>query len=188
MHVIEFPYTNENKSLFVFIPGSLSLDDYKSRRFPIDDDLICDLIERLSTEEGICTLRNLLDSDIPPSEDCFLKESLTFEVERNLPMRELLQLLYIEQLLKPDAINLDSFFVDDDSVHLGNVVHRTHIKVTEEDTVAGAVNMIRTGQEDCLVRDSLYEIRVLGFTFPFIWLIYDKQRRNVLFAGSSTYY
>ncbi|KMQ84220.1 antithrombin-iii-like protein [Lasius niger] len=103
-------------------------------------------------------------------------------------MRALLQHLYIEQLVKPDAINLDSFFVDDDSVHLGNAVHRTHVKVTEEDTVAGTVNMIRTGQEDCLVRDPLHEIRVLNFTFPFVWLIYDKQRRNVLFAGSSILY
>ncbi|KMQ86105.1 antithrombin-iii-like protein [Lasius niger] len=183
MHVIEFPYTNENRSLFVFLPGLISLDDYKVRKFPIDHDVIFDLIQRMSTEEANCTLRNLLDSDTL-SED-YSMIGPTFEVEINLPMRSLLRDLDIEELLKPDAFNLNSFFVDDDSVHLGNVVHRTHIKVTEEDTVAGAVNMIYTGQEDYLVPDSRNKINVLNYNFSFVWLIYDKQRRNVLFAGFS---
>ncbi|KMQ84242.1 antithrombin-iii-like isoform 1 protein [Lasius niger] len=183
MHVIEYPYTNENRSLFVFIPGSISLDDYSGRSSPIGDDEIFNLIERFSTEEGICTLRNLLDSDIPPSEDCFFKGP-TFEVERNLPIYGLLLYLGVEELLKTDAINLDSFFVDDDSVHLGNVMYRTHVKVTEEDTVAGSVNVIYPVQEDQLVSDSPYKINSKYYNIPFVWLIYDKQRRNVLFAGS----
>ncbi|KMQ81519.1 serpin-like protein [Lasius niger] len=101
-----------------------------------------------------------------------------------MPMRALLRDLGIEELLKPDAINLDSFFVDDDSVHLGNAVHRTHIKVTEEDTVAGSVNVIYTGQEDYHVPSSDSNKISQHYYLPFVWLIYDKQRRNVLFAGA----
>ncbi|KMQ82883.1 antithrombin-iii-like isoform 2 protein [Lasius niger] len=181
MHVIEFPYANENRSLFMFLPGSISLGDYNDRSAPRESsDIICNLIERLSTEEAMRTLRNLLDSDIPPSEDYFLIGP-TFEVEINLRIRGLLQYLYVEQLLKPDdAINLDSFFVDDDSVHLGNAVHRTHIKVTEEDTVAASVNLIYTGQG--IPPAGSWSIS--GYDFPFVWLIYDKQRRNILFTGS----
>ncbi|KMQ85396.1 antithrombin-iii-like isoform 2 protein [Lasius niger] len=131
MHVMEFPYTNENRSLLVFLPGSIILSDSMFRKCFKADDVICDLIERLLTEEGICKLRNLLDSDTPSENVIDFSTGPIFELERNMPMRELLRDLGIEELLKPDAINLDSFFVDDDSAHLGNVVHRICVKVTK---------------------------------------------------------
>ncbi|KMQ86665.1 serpin-like protein [Lasius niger] len=181
MLVGEFPYTNENRSLFMFIPDSI-IAGGEVIRFPVVNDPICDLIERFSTEEGICTLRNLLDNDTPSEDDQDYMRGPIFDLETDMPMRALLRDLGIEELLKPDAINLDSFFVNDDSVHLGNAVHRTHVKVTKEDTVAGSVNVIYTGQEDYHVPFS--DSNKISQHYYFVWLIYDKQRRNVLFAGA----
>ncbi|KMQ85659.1 antithrombin-iii-like protein [Lasius niger] len=183
MFVYEFPYTNEDRSLFMLIPSSM-IPGAVVRRFPVVNGIICDLIERLSTEEGICTLRNLLESDTLSEDVSDFTKSPNFDLETYMPMRALLRDLGIEELVKPDAINLDSFFVDDDSVHFGNAVHRTHVKVTEEDTVAGAVNVIYTGQEDYHVLSSDCNKISQNYYFPYVWLIYDKQRRNVLFAGA----
>ncbi|KMQ85450.1 antithrombin-iii-like isoform 1 protein [Lasius niger] len=177
MHVSEFLYTSEKTSLFVFLPSAITLADFSVREFLTNG--ISNLIERLSTEQAISTLRNLLDSDTP-SEDAGLSIDPIFDLYGDMPMRALLRDLSIEELLKPDAINLDSFFVDDDSVHLGNAMHRIRVKVTENYTAAGAVNVIYTGQgipsEDKRNIDKC--------DFPCVWLIYDKQRRNVLFAGA----
>ncbi|KMQ85986.1 antithrombin-iii-like isoform 2 protein [Lasius niger] len=134
----------------------------------------------MSTEERICKLRNLLDSDTPSGDVTNYTLNPIFYLERDMPMRALLRDLGIQELLKPDAINLDDFFVDDESVHLGNAVHRISVSVTEEDTEACAANVIYTGQKTS--RGPQYNY--LNYNFPFVWLIYDKQRRNVLFVGA----
>ncbi|KMQ84987.1 antithrombin-iii-like protein [Lasius niger] len=177
MLVGEFPYTNENISLFMFIPSAITSADISVREYIAN--FVSNLIERLSTEEAISTLRNLLDSDAPSNNEGFSIDPIC-DFEINLSMPALLPALGIEELLKPDAINLDSFFVNDDSVHLGNAMHRIRVKVTEKYTAAGAVNMIYTGQ-GIPSADNKY---LNGFDFPCVWLIYDKQRQNVLFAGA----
>ncbi|KMQ84087.1 antithrombin-iii-like isoform 2 protein [Lasius niger] len=179
MHVSEFPYTNENRSLFVFIPMITCSADSSSRRFRANG--VSSLIERWSTEEGISTLRNLLDSDTP-SEDAYIDHGIEpiFSLERDIPLLPLLEALGIEELLKPDAINLDSLFVNDDSVHLGNAMHRICVDVNENNTAAGASNVFYTGQDNHCLSKKISE----GYDNPFAWLIYDKQRQNVLFAGA----
>ncbi|KMQ88509.1 antithrombin-iii-like isoform 2 protein [Lasius niger] len=179
MHVSEFPYTNENRSLYVFLPGSIISGDFSMRRFPIFQD-VCALIERLSTQDAICKLRNLLDSDTPSKNVTQFSIGPIFHLEKDVPMRGLLRDLGVKELLKPDAINLERLFVNNDSVHLGNAMHRINVKVTEEDTVAGAVTVIHTGQET----PRNYTQNILNYNLPFVWLIYDKQRRDILFAGA----
>ncbi|KMQ87332.1 antithrombin-iii-like protein [Lasius niger] len=188
MHVSEFPYKNESTSLFVLLPASKKKSYW---RINMDKNVtnIYVLIMRLSTEEGICELRNLLNGDTTSEDvtdvtDTYFSTLLTrpnFELERNLPIRKLLRALGAEELLMPDAINLDSFFVENkESVHLGNAVHRTHVKVTEEDTIAGSATVIYTGQERC---SSTKQV-VVNNNYPFIWLIYDKLRKDILFVGA----
>ncbi|KMQ84086.1 antithrombin-iii-like isoform 2 protein [Lasius niger] len=180
MCVSEFPYENENRSLFVFLPTILRRPvDFSERRFAANG--VFDLIERLSTEEAMCTLRNLLDSDTP-SEDAYDNFEIEpiFNLEEDVPMLPLFEAFGIEELLKPNAINLDSFFVNDDSKHLGNAMHRIRIEVTENYTAAGAVNVIYSGQGIPALGKRMHD----GYDYPFVWLIYDKKRRNVLFAGA----
>ncbi|KMQ82387.1 antithrombin-iii-like protein [Lasius niger] len=180
MCVSEFPYENENRSLFVFLPTILRRPvDFSERRFAANG--VFDLIERLSTEEAMCTLRNLLDSDTPENADDSCVIEPYFNLEIDIPMLPFFDALGLEELLKPDAINLDSFFVNDDSVHLGNAMHRIRVKVTETYTTAGAVNVIYSGQGIPGLGKRVY----CGYDHPFVWLIYDKTRRNVLFAGVS---
>ncbi|KMQ85062.1 antithrombin-iii-like isoform 1 protein [Lasius niger] len=141
MHVSEFPYKNGNTSLFLFVPASVISGDWMN---DIDPNVknIRDLIEKLSTEKGICKLRNLLDSDTTREDITDFSIWPTFEVERNLPIRELAS-FRVEELLKPDAINLYCSHEDDDySLHLGKVVHRTHVKVMEEGIIASSAIVI----------------------------------------------
>ncbi|KMQ82420.1 antithrombin-iii-like protein [Lasius niger] len=144
---------------------------------------ICDLIDKLSTEERISKLRDLLDSDTTQEDVTNFSIWPIFEVEKNLPIRELLRVLGIEELLKPDAINLYCSHKDDKhSLHLGNAVHRTHVKVTQGGTMACSATVFYTGQ----VTSPTSQLVVPNNrpNYPFIWLIYDKVRRNVLFVGA----
>ncbi|KMQ82826.1 serpin-like protein [Lasius niger] len=81
----------------------------------------------------------------------------------------------------PDAIKLDNCFANkNQSMYLGNAMHRTHVKVTEEDTIAGAVTVIYTGQET----SPSAKLVDVNHNYPFVWLIYDELRGNVLFVGA----
>ncbi|KMQ85394.1 serpin-like protein [Lasius niger] len=155
-------------------------DDWMIRMDKSVDD-ICVFIKRLSTKEGICKLRNLLDSDTTSKDVTDFSIRTNFELERNLPIRDLLRALDAEELLMPDAIDLDSFFVKNkESVHLSNTVHRTHVKVTQGSTMKISAIVIYTGQ----VTSPSTQLVVLNNDYPFIWLNYDKVRRNVPFVGA----
>ncbi|KMQ83043.1 antithrombin-iii-like protein [Lasius niger] len=164
MHVSEFPHKNENTLLFVLLLASVISGDWMIRMNKSVDD-ICVLIKRLSTKEGICKLRNLLDSDTTSEDVTDFSIRPNFELEKNLSIRELLRALDAEELLMLDVIDLDSFFVKNkESVHLGYAVHRTHVKVTEEDTIAGSVTVVYTGQERC---SSAKQV-VVNHDYPFV--------------------
>lgn len=138
-----------------------------------------DLINRLSTDEGICRLRNLLDTCIKTQFQTSFSTRPIFEIERDLNMRELLRALNVEQLLLPYAIYLDSSVTKNkESVHFGNAVHRARVKVTEDDVKAAAITLI-TGQESCSSK-SLINV---NFNFPFLYMIYDRVHRDILYLG-----
>ncbi|KMQ84020.1 antithrombin-iii-like isoform 1 protein [Lasius niger] len=146
MHVSEFPHKNKSTSLFVLLPASVISGDWMIR-MDLNINYIYNLIERLSIEERICKLRNLLDSDTTSEDVTDFSIRPYFEGERNLPIRELLRAPDAEELLMPDAIDLKSFFMKNkESLHLDNAVHRTHVKVMQWSTMASSATVIYTGQ------------------------------------------
>ncbi|XP_029164077.1 serine protease inhibitor 88Ea-like [Nylanderia fulva] len=136
------------------------------------------LIERLSTSEGMDILQKLL-SCAERDKSLSIVIPPTFEIEKYLDMRALLRELGVEQLLTSDAIPLDHIFVEDDqSAHFGNAVHRARVKVTQEDVKAAAVTVI-SGQEPCS-NDIITDVNT---DYPFLWLIYDKMKADILYIG-----
>ncbi|XP_029164104.1 serine protease inhibitor 88Ea-like [Nylanderia fulva] len=94
-------------------------------------------------------------------------------------MQVLLRELGVEQLLTPDAIFLDNTFAEDNQfVHFGNAVHRARVKVTEDNVTATAVTLI-SGQEP----SSNDIISNMYLNYPFVWLIYDKMKADILYIG-----
>ncbi|XP_029164646.1 uncharacterized protein LOC114935883 [Nylanderia fulva] len=183
MLVNEYPYQN-GVSLFTLFPISLIYDD-SSFRIQINETGLCDLIKRLSTDDGICKLRNLLDNDYMTSENTInFMVSPVFKVEKNLNIYDLLQVLDIEQLLLPDAIDFKYSYKDykfEYSMRLGNIEHRTNVTVTEENIRAGSFNIICTGQSF----PKKEVIEEMNYNYPFVWLIYEKEYRGILFIGAN---
>ncbi|XP_029170354.1 serine protease inhibitor 88Ea-like [Nylanderia fulva] len=184
IHVNEHYYQSRQISLFVFrlaslISGKCRISKYKDSRTNI-----CVLIEQLLTSEGFSELHKVLDRSKPLSEEVRTPFTLlpSFEVEKNLTIRELLRALDAKPLLEPDAIDLDPSTVEGDqlSVRIGNVMHRSQVKVTQKDILVSATTLIHTGPES----SPSIEIENENCNHPFVWLIYDKERREILFIGA----
>ncbi|XP_029170366.1 serine protease inhibitor 88Ea-like [Nylanderia fulva] len=187
MYVNEYFYEHRNISLFVLRPASLisgkcRISNYKNSRSNIRV-----LVEQLLTSDGFSELHKVLDRSAPllgEVETLLTEHNLLpkFEVEKDLTMRELLQGLGAEQLLMPDAIFMDPSTVKGilPVVCFGNVMHRSQVKVTQKDISASAITLIHSGLET----SSGIEIDQNDFGHPFIWLIYDKFRREILFIGA----
>lgn len=177
----EHYYQKREISLFVFRPASLisgkcRISKYKDSRTNI-------LIEHLLTSKGFSELHKVLDRSEPLSEEVRTPFTLLppFEVEKNLKIRELLQALGAE-LLMPFKINLDPFIVEENqfSVCIGDVIHRSQVKVTQKDISASATTLIYDGPKS----SPSTEIENENYNHPFVWLIYDKERREILFIGA----
>ncbi|XP_029170352.1 serine protease inhibitor 88Ea-like [Nylanderia fulva] len=184
IHVNEHYYQSRQISLFVFRPASLISGQCRISKYKDSRTNICALIEQLLTSEGFSELHKVLDRSetlLEKVETPFILLP-SFEVEKNLTIRELLLALGAKQLLEPDAIDLDPSTVEGDqlSVRIGNVMHRSQVKVTQKDISASAITLIHTGRES----SPSTEIENENCNHPFVWLIYDKKRREVLYIGA----
>lgn len=178
--VSELPYENSNLSLFMLLPASQVSDKLKSIKVRLNNSYLRKLIKQLSTDEGTRTLRNLLHSDTNNIKKfSFLPN---FKLERNIKIRELLQVLGVPQLLKSDAIELDESFFPrhKQSVRYGDIVHRTRVKITKKNTIMGAMTLLSR-------RDSVSKMvsksAKVDTQYPFLWLLYDRLQGNILFMG-----
>lgn len=182
MYVSEFLYEEDNLSLFMLIPDSINPDksDQKVGKNTSESDL-SDLIKRLSENEGIHTLHKILNDDMKKPSELFSFWPI-FEMEEDPKISELLLFLGLEEFALSDAIELNnSISGHKHSVHVDKIVHRVHVKVTREDTVAGAMTVFTTGQE--VPSSSKIDTNV-NCKFPFIWLLYDKLHKSILFIGT----
>lgn len=187
MHVSEKLYEKGDMSLFIFVPAYLSS---RSGEWKIEWGInrFTDLVMRLSTSEGMNKLRNLLIDGRTTKLKTIASYNYfrNFNVEHYLKIRELLQILGVQQLLTFDRINLDGLDPAEKqhlivSVRMGNVVHQSNIKVTKKEVVAGAMTLIHTAQEPS---PNIDEVAQNGDN-PLIWLIYDKPKREILFSCRS---
>ncbi|XP_029170372.1 serine protease inhibitor 88Ea-like [Nylanderia fulva] len=176
--VSEFPYKNGNTSLFVLAPCFFDTDNKWKVMF--NHVAISNMINLLWTKRGMLELRKILDHQASLLRVTNFSYWPVFELEKDFNILLLLRSIGCQQLLTSDAVNLDSSFAKDGhKVHFGNVVHHTHVKVTKEATVAGAMTLI-TGVSSLPNSSVIVDVQS---KYPFVWLIYDKQHRNILFIG-----
>lgn len=178
MAVNEFIINERHTSLYVLLPIIVSPD---LTFFETDHSNtgLCNLIGRLSDDEGMRKLRNLLHGFGRSRSKTAYSIRPTFAIERNLCIRDLLRALGGEQLLTSQAIEMDHYFTDDDqSVHLSNAVHRAHVKFTENNITASAITLIT--EQASYSNKTLIDVNC---KFPFLWLIYDKMNMDILYCG-----
>ena len=177
-YILELPYKGDEISMFVLLPpfstARTLLQDSSANE---SQDGIRQLVERLATEKGSRELRQLLDDGMPARE---VEVSLPrFELERELQLNQLLHALGAGELLVPGAADLRGFVADGEpSLHLGDAVHRARIEVTEEGTTAAAATAIFTFRSSRPTEPAIFNAN-----HPFVYLIYDKHDRTVLFTG-----
>ncbi|GAB1864140.1 Antithrombin-III [Camponotus japonicus] len=175
VHILELPYKGNDVSMFVLLPPFSTARALSQDSEPQDG--IRQLVERLATEKGSRELRQLLDDGMPPRE---VEVDLPrFEIERELQLNQLLYALGAGELLSPGAADLRGFVADGEpSLHLGDAIHRARIEVTEEGTTAAAATAIFTFRSSRPTEPAIFNAN-----HPFVYLIYDKHDRTVLFTG-----
>lgn len=163
--------------MFVLLPPFATARSMDDNRGPNDRDGVHQLIERISTEAGSAELREFLDSGIPPQQvEVILPR---FEVEKELPMGTLLHAIGAGELLMPNMANLRGFVEDGETpLSLGDAVHRARIEVTEEGTTAAAATALYTFRSGRPLQPAVFDAN-----HPFVYLIYDKPMRTILFSG-----
>lgn len=162
--------------MFVLLPPfSTTLLQNPSANEP--QDSVRQLVERLATGKGSRELRQLLDDGMPTRE---VEVSLPrFEIERELQLNQLLHALGAGELLTPGAADLRGFVAEGEgTLHLGDAVHRARIEVTEEGTTASAATAIFTFRSSRPTEPAIFNAN-----HPFVYLIYDKRDRTILFTG-----
>ncbi|KOX78111.1 Antithrombin-III [Melipona quadrifasciata] len=122
-------------------------------------------------------LRTLLDMGIPPEQvEVILPR---FEVEKELEISTLLHAIGAGDLVTPNAADLRGFTEDGEKpLHLGDAVHRARIEVTEEGTTAAAATALYTWRSGRPLQPAVFNAN-----HPFLYFIYEKSTRNILFSG-----
>lgn len=172
-HILELPYKGDRISMFVMLPPFATARSANGR----DRDGIRALIDHLFTEEGSAELREILDHGAPSKEVEVLLPR--FDVEKDLPMGQLLQALGAGELIGPNSADLRGFVEEGEkSLHLGDAVHRARIEVTEEGTTAAAATALFTFRSGRPAQPAIFKA-----DHPFVYIIYDRQRKAILFSG-----
>ncbi|KMQ83759.1 serpin b3 [Lasius niger] len=171
MFVTELPIIIKTATLFLLFPAVQSCIP---NSWEIDQN-ISGLVERLTNKNKTNELRKVLDKQ-ESSTKKLSTESLIypdfFELENDLPLEELLE------LSKPD---MASNIVDDKNQHFGGM-HRAYFKVTSENVIAGAVNMLIYEKNKGSFK-SIEETNYSEYKNSFVSLIYEKVSRSILFIG-----
>ncbi|XP_033208975.1 serine protease inhibitor 88Ea-like isoform X2 [Belonocnema kinseyi] len=173
-HVLQLPYMGDEVSMFIFLPPFATA---RSLQSSTQDGLI-QLIQRISsTESGLKELREILDEGMQakPVEVQIPK----FSLEQELPMLQLASGLGIEEILTPNGADLRGFVEDnEESLHIGDAVHRAKIEISEEGTTAAAATALFSFRSSRPDGPAIFHAN-----HPFLYLIYDHSNRNILFNG-----
>ncbi|KAH0945647.1 hypothetical protein HN011_006236 [Eciton burchellii] len=173
-YILELPYKGNEISMFVLLPPFSVMHSVQNSNEPQDG--IRQLVERLATERGSQLLRELLQDGMMYRE---VEVSLPrFELERELPIGPLLDALGAGEVFSSSA-DLRGFVADgEQSLHLGNAVHRARIEVTEEGTTAAAATAILSFRSSRPTEPAIFNAN-----HPFVYMIYDKPTRSIIFSG-----
>ncbi|XP_011301085.1 serpin B3 isoform X2 [Fopius arisanus] len=175
-HVLQLPYKGKDISMFIILPPfAMARSLYEDGT--AGDDGIRQVIERMTTtERGIQELEDILNDGMPSKE---VEVSLPrFTVEKELPVARLLVEMGAGELVSQNAADLSGFVEQPDRVHLGDAVHRAKIELNEEGTTAAAATAIFSFRSSRPAEPAVFKAN-----HPFIYLLYDKESKSIIFSG-----
>ncbi|KAL7642570.1 UNVERIFIED_CONTAM: hypothetical protein RMT77_007131 [Armadillidium vulgare] len=161
-HVLELPYTLNDISMFVFLPPSVE-----------GEKAMQNLISSLTEE----TVEKAIDETwLENIEVSFPK--VVIETSLDDELKTILKGLGITDLFEHMKSNLTTF-VPNGQLSVSKVLHETYIEISEEGTEAASATVVLTRGRSARPGEPL------SFTcdHPFVFSIYDKFTKNVLFMG-----
>ncbi|XP_046425005.1 serine protease inhibitor 88Ea-like [Neodiprion fabricii] len=173
-HILQLPYKGDDVSMYILLPpfaGARIVEGNDTR------DAVQQLIERITgTERAGAELRDILEEGMAPREvEIFIPR---FSFDKELAVNQLLNAIGAGEVLT-SAADFTGLLADGEpGLHLGDAVHRAVIEVTEEGTKATAATAIFSFRSS---RPA--EPAVFNANHPFLYFIYDRLSRSILFAG-----
>ncbi|XP_012278656.1 serine protease inhibitor 88Ea [Orussus abietinus] len=183
VHILELPYSRENVSMFVMLPpfahtrATETSGDQNQGVGQVEDGILTIAKHLTQTQQDVENFMELLDDLSSPRE---VEVAIPrFTVDKEIPVDSLLQGLGAGEVMNPSTSDLRGFLQDgEQSLHLGSAVHRARVEVSEEGTTATAATAIFSFRSSRPIEPVVFKAN-----HPFLYFIYDKGSRNILFSG-----
>ncbi|XP_069687412.1 serine protease inhibitor 88Ea-like [Periplaneta americana] len=156
-HVLELPYKGNEVSMFIILPPYAKANGIEA------------VVKELSVE----SLQEIIEDDLPRAVEVSIPK---FTVEQSLELRPILERLGVGDLFQ--ATSDLSGFTGTAGPRLDDAVHKAKIALDEQGTVAAAATAIFSFRSS----RPLTPARFIA-NHPFVYLVYDKTARNILFMG-----
>ncbi len=129
-------------------------------------------------------LKELQNNNIPKflnsSEDILTKTYIPkFNSDFNIKLNDILISLGISDAFASDRANFNKMGESPENIYIGNVIHKTTIKVDERGTEAGAATVVEMAIKGLPPTD----FKVVKLNRPFIYMIVDNDKKTPMFIG-----
>ena len=153
---------------------------YKNDRFsfavlmPNEDVDFNEYAERLYTND---VFRDCISNSEGKTVRAYLPK---FEFDYDCSLSETLMSMGIKLAFNEIEADFTSMF-GEDSVYVGDVLHKTHIEVNDEGTQAQAATAVEILEKGVILEEEMEEIRI---DRPFFFCIYDNEIKAPIFIGA----
>jgi len=155
MQMVELPYSDSNLSSFIILPStSMSIDDF---------------IMKMDSNEFMSSFSSMNKSSV---QLCMPK----FLVESQMSMKSILQCMGMKSCFSSSADF--SCLSSDKQVQLGDVVHKSFMKVDEEGTEASSSSMVEVSSRKMVSAECMMNVNR-----PFLFMLKDKSIDQMLFMA-----
>lgn len=158
-HIVELPYKGDDMSMVIVLP-----------RF---ENNAVDKVIKLLAENS---LDDVIDFDSLYPRQVEL-EMPKFIVEKTLSLKPAMDRLGLSELFDENA-DFSTLTGEENSIHFTDAIHKAKVEVDEEGTVAAAATAIFTFRSSRPLEPTRFVAN-----HPFVYFIYDKMSRNILFMG-----
>lgn len=156
--VLELPYKGNDISMFILLPP------YSMK------EGVTNIIANLNAER----LAAVMEDSYMSRE--VIVEIPKFTIERNLPLRDILERLGVGDLFNASADF--STLTEDSGILFDDAMHKAKIQIDEEGTVAAAATALFGFRSSRPAEPTRFIAN-----FPFVYLIYERPTNSILFFG-----
>ncbi|XP_018579836.1 serine protease inhibitor 88Ea-like isoform X2 [Anoplophora glabripennis] len=158
-HILELPYKGDNISMYILLPP-----------FTNTEDSIEATLKNLTLENFRSVVEN--DNLISRTVQVALPK---FSLETTIELTPVLEYMGVGNLFQPTS---DLSVISDEKLSLTDALHKAKIEVNEEGTKAAAATVLFSFRSSRPAEPAQFICN-----HPFIYIIYEKVQKAVLFAG-----